>query len=137
MRATIKTSFGRGLETGADQEVASGEVSVAEGGDQRPCPVAEAYRPEDLACQDDVLVGVDVLLVPGHTLVVERGSHRVQLGLVGDPGQAQSLAGVGIPAGDDLQDQVQGPYRAVHADLVGHVRRVVVVGVLDVADQLG
>jgi len=96
----------------------------------------EAYLLEDLACQDAVLAGVDVLL-EDHTLVAEQGSRRVKLGLVGDPGQAQSLAGVGIPEADDHQDQAPGPCQVVHSEVVGHVRGLAVVGGLDAAEQLG
>ena len=121
--------------------MASGEGTVVEGGhDQRPCPAEEAYRLEDLACQDDVLVEVDVVVLD-HTLVAEQGSRQVRLGLVGDPVQAQSLAGVGIPEGDD-QDQVLGPYQVAPAEVAGHVRGLAEVGVavagdLDAADPQG
>ena len=116
--------------------MASGEGTVAEEvHDQRACPV-EACPLEGLACQDAVLAGEDALLVD-HTLVAAQGSRRVQLGLVGGPGQAQSLAGVEIPEGDDRQDQVLGPCQVVHAEVVGHVRGFAVVGVLDAAGQLG
>lgn len=114
--------------------MASVEGAVAgEVHDQRACPV-EAYLLEDQAYA--VLAGVDVLL-GDHTLVAEPGSRRVQLGLVGDPGQAQSLAGVEIPEADDRQDQALGPYQVVHAEVVAHVRGLAVEGVLGVAEQLG
>jgi len=112
--------------------VASGTVAE-EAHDQRACP-AEAYLLEDPACQDAVLAGADAPPVD-HTLVAEQGSRRVQLSLVGDPGQAQSLAGVEIPEGDDHQDQVLGPYQVVHAEVVGHVRGFAVV--LGAIEQLG
>lgn len=53
---------------------------------------------------------------------------------MGDP-ERQSLAGVGIPEGDAHQGRVLDPCQVVHAELVGHGRRVVVVGVLDVVDR--
>lgn len=79
---------------------------------------------------------MDVLLVLVHSPVVEQGNRRVPPGLAGDPGQAQSLLGVEIPAGDDHRDQVLGSHLADHGG-VGHVRGVVVVGDLDAADRLG
>lgn len=119
----------------ADQGEASAEGTVGEGAHDHRGSLAEAYHPGDLACQDAVRAGVDALLDLDHTLVVEQGSHQVQLGSVEDPDQAQNLAGVGIPEEDEHRDQVLGPYQVAHAVLVGHVRRVAVVGDLDAADH--
>lgn len=113
--------------------MASAEGTAAEARDQGGTCPAGAYPLENLACQDAVLAGVHVLLVMDHTLVGEQGSHRVQLGLVGDPGQAQSLAEVGMPEGDDHQGR---EHQVVRDVLVGHGRGAAVVGVLDVAGQL-